>query len=378
MDIKELFNIQARPLNTEAFCKTKNIWDGISKPIDGLGDFETVICRLAQIQGTTAPCIDKRCVLVLCGDHGIVEEGVSQSGQDITKAVAEALGKGISSVCTLAKYSKTDVIPVDMGINCKEKISGVRDEKIACGTANFLNGPAMTKEETLSAIDAGIKLVGELSQKGYEIIATGEMGIGNTTSAAALLSLVLNTDSEMIVGRGAGLDDSGLTRKKEIVKKALAQYEISNSIKSSSSHDDRFTDENYLSGTEAVKERALNILSTFGGFEIGGLVGVFIGGAIYGVPIVIDGVISASAAVISDQIVPGARDYMIPSHAGREKGTGLALERLGLTPFINGNMALGEGTGAVMLFPILDMVIDFYRNAAKFCDYNIEEYQRYQ
>ena len=358
----DIFNIKVCAPSEHIYKTIKNNWDHISKPLDGLGNFEELICTIGAIRGTAKPSVKKRAAVIFCADNGITEEGISQSPKDITLAVARALGSGISSACTLARFAGVDVIPVDVGIDSDEKTGGVRDMKVRKGTRNFLKEPAMTEEETLKAIKTGMDIVKELSDKGYDIISTGEMGIGNTTTSAAILSELLEIDSDMITGRGAGLDDAGLLRKKQVIKEASNKYGF-----------------DALSGDEKISEneRAFSILMTLGGLDIAALTGAFIGGAVCGIPVVIDGVISATAALIADKLVPGTRDYMIASHAGREAGCRLALEELSLRPYLEGNMALGEGTGALMLFPLIDMTLDFYNNAAKFEDYKIEDYTRF-
>ncbi len=357
MDTESFFNnINIDKPDEAIFIKAKNNWDHISKPIDGLGDFETLICRIAGIQGKEQPDIGKRALIVMCSDNGIVDEGVSQSDKSITFAVAEALGKGISSACTLAKHAGVDVRPVDIGICSDEVPDGVINKKISKGTKNFLKEPAMSSEQMLSAIEAGIDIVRGLKDEGYGIIATGEMGIGNTTTSTAVLSALLKIDSDDITGRGAGLDNSGLERKKAVIRDALSLYSF-----------DEF---------ENDRDRAFEICRTFGGYDIAGMVGLFTGAAIFHIPIVIDGFISATSAVITKMLLPGTEDYMIPSHLGREDGIKTALNYLGLRPYINGNMALGEGTGALMLFPLIDMAMDYYERGAKFSDYKIEEYTR--
>ena len=357
LDKKYLFELKIDKPDDQVFCRIKANWDSVSKPIDGLGDFEELICRIGASQGTDNPRTKRRAALIFCADNGIVEEGVSQSDKEITFAVAKALGNGISSACHLGRHAGVRVIPVDIGIDSDEKIEGVRDLKVTKGTKNFLKEPAMTEDETLCAIEAGISLVKELKEAGTDIISTGEMGIGNTTTSTACLSALLYANSEKITGRGAGLDDMGFDRKKKVIAEALAKYDF-----------EKCNDE---------KERAFEILRTLGGLDIAALMGTFIGGAIHHIPVVIDGVISATAACFAETILPGARDYMIASHSGREDGTSLALGSLGLKPYIAGNMALGEGTGAIMLFPLLDMVADYYENGARFSDYEIDEYERF-
>ena len=351
MNLEELLEIKIKAPDQSFYFAAKNKWDHISKPLDGLGDFEELVCKIAAIQGTDNPLAKKRAAVIFCSDNGIVDEGISQSSKDITLSVAKALGSGISSACTLARFAKVEVIPVDIGIDSDNEIDGVRDMKVSKGTKDFLIEPAMSEADTLKAINCGIELVKELSEKGYEIISTGEMGIGNTTTSAAVLSALLGIDSDRVTGRGAGLDDEGLARKKKVIRDALDKY--------------------------GAFENAFRILRILGGLDIAALCGVFIGGAVYHIPVVIDGVISATSALVAEKLIPGVKDYAIASHSGREAGCRLVLDELGLSPYLNGNMALGEGTGALMLFPVLDMVFDFYNNAAKFSDYEIEEYKRF-
>ena len=356
LDFKELTELKIDAPDREFFEKVRKTWDSISKPIDGLGDFEKTVCRIAAIQRTDRPDISKRAAVIFCADNGIVEEGISQSGKEITLSVARALGSGISSACTLAKSAGVTVVPVDVGIDADESISGVRDMKVRKGTENFLKAPAMTEREALLAIEHGIELVKELSDGGVKIISTGEMGIGNTTTTTATLSALLNMNPDELTGRGAGLSDEGLARKRFVIKKGIEKYSFDN--------------------IKDPAEKAFEILRCLGGLDIAALSGAFIGGALYHVPMVIDGVISATAALVAEALLPGTKDCLIPSHKGREKGNALALSRLGLKPLIGGNMALGEGTGAIMLFPVLDIVLYYYRNGAKFSDYHIDEYRR--
>ncbi|RKM59753.1 nicotinate-nucleotide--dimethylbenzimidazole phosphoribosyltransferase [Butyrivibrio sp. CB08] len=346
---EKLSKLNIEPPSAAIYQASRDKWDGISKPIDGLGDFEKVVARIAAIQGTVAPSLDKRAAVIMCSDNGVVEEGISQTGKEITKAVAAALGSGISTACTLGRSAKVDIIPVDMGIDCDETIDGVIDLKVRKGTRNFVKEPAMTEDETLLAIERGIELTKDLAAKGYKVIATGEMGIGNTTTSAGVLSALLHEDSEEIVGRGSGLDDAGLSRKREVVKAAVNKYGAGD---------------------------ALEILACLGGYDIAGLCGLCIGAALSHLPVVVDGVISTTAALVAERLVPGVKEYVIPSHAGREKGNLMALGKLGLAPLIEGNMALGEGTGAIMLFPLLDVVMDYYLGGAEFSDYSIDEYKR--
>ena len=354
---EKLFAIKPETPDGEIYSRIKYKWDHLSKPIDAFGDFEEAVCRIGAIRKTDMPRLDKRSLLVFCSDNGIVGEGVSQTGSEVTLQVARMLGKGVSSANTLAKSVAAECIPVNVGIDTDEDIEGV----LACsrrrGSRNFLREPAMTEEEALYAINAGMELAGELAGKGSDILLTGEMGIGNTTTSTALLCLLRDCDPGEVTGRGAGLDDEGLKRKKAVIAKAVALY----------------GGKTYNS----EKEKAFEALCSVGGYDIAAMCGTFIGGAVYGLPVVIDGLISAVAALVAEMMVPGCREYMLASHCGREYGISGILESLGLKAFINGNMALGEGTGALMLLPLLDTVLAYYLNASTFVQGGIKEYERF-
>jgi nicotinate-nucleotide--dimethylbenzimidazole phosphoribosyltransferase len=366
---EKLFELKIEPPNPDILRTAGRKWDGISKPIDGLGDFERIVSRIAAIEGDIQPSIDKRAAVIFCADNGIVEEGISQAGSEITAAVARALGSGISTACTLGRSAKVDVVPVDIGIGCSEAIEGVMDLKVRKGTRNFLKEPALTKEEALLAIERGMELAVDLHKKGYRALATGEMGIGNTTTSAAVLSALLHIDSDMIVGRGSGLDDSGLQKKRNVVRQGLMKYGFAPA--------ELKTESLGMDAAVSDRVRAFDVLCSVGGLDIAGLAGLCIGCATSHMPVVLDGLISTTAALVAERLVPGVKDYLIPSHEGREKGNILALKALGHTPLIKGNMALGEGTGAIMLFPVLDVVMDYYLGGAKFDDYSIDEYKRF-
>ncbi|MBR6404066.1 MAG: nicotinate-nucleotide--dimethylbenzimidazole phosphoribosyltransferase [Eubacterium sp.] len=377
----ELFDIKIEELDSYVYGKCKLKWDLLAKPIDGFGDFEDAISKIAAIQGTANPDISKRAVVIFCADNGIVEEGVSQCGPEVTRKVAENLGAGKSTVCVLGKKIRVNIYPIDIGIKGTEKIEGVLDRKVCEGTKNFLEEPAMSEEEVLKAIVTGMNLARDLKYAGYTILASGEMGIGNTTTSTALLSTLMYIQPHNLTGRGAGLDDAGLERKRNVIKQGIRKYS------DGFGKDDLYLNAVYRSNVSGIfeknvaglktKEYALHILSSLGGLDIAGLVGLMIGGAMYRIPIVLDGLITGAAAVCAELIVPGVKDFLIPSHKGKENGNEQALEYLGLKPYINGNMALGEGTGAVMLFPLLDAIIEYYRNGSDFDSYDMEAYKRY-
>lgn len=359
MTKEELLSLRISEISKDAYNEARYQWDHIMKPLDGLGDFEEIICRIAAIQRQVCPKFVKRELVVFCADNGIVARNVTQSSQDVTMTVACALGKNNSSACLLAKSANVQVIPVDIGINCVEHIPGVLNKKVSYGTHDFLDEPAMSEGQMLEAIEVGIELVRERKKVGVDLIATGEMGIGNTTTSAAVLAALTGIDSDSLVGRGAGLDDERLINKRKVVRAGIEKYQ------------------NVYGSITDTRKRALEILRCLGGLDIAAMCGVFIGGAKYSVPIVIDGFISAVSALLAQSIVDGVNEYMIPSHSGREIGIMKALDILKLKPFINGNMALGEGTGALMVIPLLDMMLDFYRDGSRFDDASMAAYQRF-
>ena len=327
-------------------------WDAVAKPLDGMGRFEALTAQIGAILGSPQIDIGKKAVLIFCADNGIVEEGVSQSGQEVTAAVAEEMGKGISSVGKMAAWVGADTIPVDIGIGSSGRIEGVLRRSIRCGTRNFKHMPAMTEEEAVRAVFTGIELAGDCKKKGYRLLATGEMGIGNTTTSSAVSAALLNCSAETVTGRGAGLDDERLLRKKRVIQEALEKYGL-------------------------YDAEPFEVLRTVGGLDLAGLAGVCIGGACFHIPVVLDGVISLTAALLAERLVPGTRQFLLPSHKGREPAAGMLLKELDLEPVIDGQMALGEGTGAVMMFALLEMALCVYQKRTTFSDIRIEPYERY-
>lgn len=344
---------QIRPLDEKSMEMARLKWSKVAKPLNSLGTLEECIIKMSGIRETWQPHIEKRALLILCGDNGIVEEGVTQTGQEVTAIVTENMTEGNSSVCIMAEQANVDVFPVDMGV-ARDLKPGTRykliSKKVSYGTKNFRKEPAMTRAEAVKSIIAGISLVEELAEKGYRLIATGEMGIGNTTTSSAVSSMILKKNPEELTGRGAGLSDEGLGRKVQVIREAIEKY-----------------------GPEC--RDVVDILAHVGGFDLAGLTGVFIGGAVCRIPILVDGFISASAALCAERIYPGCRDYMLASHVSAEPAGKLLLDELGLTPFIQAGMCLGEGSGAVAAVPLIDMAYGVYKKMSSFQDICIEEYK---
>lgn len=350
----DLTKIVIKDYHIESYNQVKVNWDRVAKPLNGLGRFEEMIACIGGITGNANVDISKRAIIAMCADNGVVEEGVSQSGQEVTAIVASFMGTNSSSVGKMAKVAGADVYPVDIGINTDDIIPGVLSHKVAKGTRNFLKEPAMTEPEVLEAIGVGIDMVRLLRDKGYGLIGTGEMGIGNTTTSSAIATALLGVEAEAVTGRGAGLSDEGLCKKLDVIRQALIKYNLSED------------------------SDAFEVLMKVGGLDIAGLTGVFIGGAIYGVPIVIDGVISAVAALLAHRLVPGTQKYMLASHRSKEPAVNKIFEALDLYPVIDGQLALGEGTGAVMLFGLLDIAMALYESDTSFEEMKIDQYERYE
>ncbi len=328
-------------------------WDSVAKPLDGLGKLESITAQIGAIIGTDVLDIRKKAVIVMCADNGIVEEGISQSGQEVTAIVAKNMTRNESSVCKMAERIGADVIPVDIGINRIEKIPGLLDRNIRCGTRNFRKEPSMTEEETVRAIAAGMDMVFTCKQDGYQLLATGEMGIGNTTTSSAVTAALLKCEADWVTGRGAGLSDEKLIRKRQVIQEAIEKWHLYDA--------DAFT-----------------VLRTVGGLDLAGLVGVCIGGALYHIPIVLDGVISLAAALTAERILPGTKEYLIPSHKGKEPAVKMLLDELDMDAVIEADMALGEGTGAVMMMSLLDIALSVYSSRTTFSDIRIDQYERYE
>ena len=356
---QDLFTINIDDLNKTMYDQVKKNWDALAKPLDGLGDFEEIICRIGGITGEVPKYISRKALVIFCADNGVVREGVSQTGKEVTTMVAALMGENASSVGRMTKNYPIEIIPVDIGMDCDDTPAGVLPRKVQHITGDILIEAAMSEEDCLKAIETGIEIATMCKDRGFHIAATGEMGIGNTTTSTALYSALTNENPDEITGRGAGLTDEALVCKKKVIRDALIFHGLDKE-------------------NDTTKETAFNALRSVGGFDIAGLTGFFIGCAMNHIPVVIDGFISAVAALTAERICSGVREYMIASHRGRETGCMRALDHLGLKPVIDGSMALGEGTGAVMIFPILDMVFDLFMSGTTFADSDIDQYERYE
>ena len=342
---------QVTPTDETARIAAQKHWDSIAKPLGSFGELEHLITRIAAVQGREIPTIRKRTVAVLCADHGVVEEGVTQTGSEVTALCADAIAAGTSNVNVIAASVGCEVLAVDLGMKHAGSHPALLDRRIAAGTQNITKMPAMTRGQCEQAIVTGMDIVRDLKAQGTDIVLTGEMGIGNTTPTAALASVLLGIAPETVTGRGAGLDDAGLARKRSAVRRALSRCTCG-------------------------ADDPVGLLAELGGFEIAGMTGQFLGGAVYRVPVVIDGVISAVAACLAKRIAPLSADYMLASHcSGEPAGEGL-LQDLGLEAVIRAGLRLGEGTGALLLLPLLDSALALYCGSHRFDTLQIAPYEK--
>lgn len=347
MTISEMIS-SIQPADEAAKHASAVRWDAVAHPLGSLGLLEDATVRLAGVQRSQAVDISKRAVVVMCADNGVVCEGVTQTGQEVTAIVSANMARGASSVCCMGRIAGADVFPVDIGVSVP--VEGVIQRNIRRGTANLAAGPAMTRDEAETAVLTGAAIAGELAGKGYRLLATGEMGIGNTTTSAAVASVLLNKDPALVTGRGAGLSTEGLHKKIDAIRRGL-------------------------SVNRPDPSDPLDVLAKVGGLDIAGLTGVFLGGALHRVPVVIDGFISSVAALAAARLCPAAADAMLASHASDEPAGNLVLDALGLRAPIHAGMRLGEGTGAVALMPLLDMALAVYREMVSFEDTSIDAYE---
>ena len=347
LELKKLL-AEITPPDETARAAAHAHWASLAKPLGGLGRLETMLEDAAALTGSAELDISRRAVLVLCADNGVVAQGVSQTDQSVTRAVAENLAARRTSVCQMAKTAHCEVLPVDMGI-AGEPVPGVMDCRLASGTKDFTVGPAMSREQAVEAIAKGIGLVRMQKQRGIALLATGEMGIGNTTTSSAVASVLLNQPVEVMTGRGAGLSDEGLRRKVDAIKEGIWVNQPDSSD-------------------------PLDVLAKLGGFDIAGLCGVFLGGALENVPVLMDGFISGVAALCAVRLCPAAEKAVFASHCSTEPAAKLVLEMLGKTPLLTAELHLGEGTGAVASIPLWDMALAVYQNCYSFTEGGIAPY----
>lgn len=328
---RELDKILAEiaPLDKGAMNRVRARVDNLTKPRGSLGRMEDLAVQLAGIHGDFPPRQARKRVVVMAADHGVAAEGVSAYPSEVTAQMVANFAAGGAAINVLGALGEVEVAVVDVGVTLDVDLPAVKKVRVRAGTGNMLREAAMTRGETLEAILAGVACAEEAYGEGVSLLATGEMGIGNTTASSAVMAAITGYEPALVVGRGTGLDEKALQHKREVVAGALARH-------------------------RPPADDPLAVLSLVGGLEIAALAGLIIGAARRRIPLVIDGFISSTAALVAVEMAPRVRDYLVPSHLSSEAGHALLLDYLGLTAYINMGMRLGEGTGAVLAMHLVD------------------------
>ncbi len=331
-----------KPINPDYIANACRRLDSLTKPRGSLGKLEEFAKRVVAITENTKPRLDKKAVFVLAGDHGVVEEGVSAYPKEVTREMVYNFLRGGAGINALSRHTGADVFVVDVGVDWDFRgTEGLIIKKVKRGTKNFIKEPVMTVDEAKKCVEVGIELAEDKIRRRYNFIAVGDMGMGNTTPSAAVICAFTGLNPKEVVGHGTGINDDVWNHKIITVEKAL---ELHNPDPNS----------------------AIDILSKLGGFEIGGIAGVILGGASRRVPVVVDGFVSSAGATVALGICPNVKDYIFFSHKSAEGGHGLVLKKLGVEPILDLDMRLGEGTGAVLGMFIIEAGIKAYNEMATF------------
>lgn len=339
--------LRAIPLpDSAAMLRAQQHIDGLLKPPGSLGRLESLAVQLAGMPGLKGvPHVNGKAMLVMCADHGVWDEGVAVSPKVVTAIQAANMTRGTTGVCVLAAQAGAKVHVIDVGIDA-EPIPGVVNMRVARGCGNIAEGPAMSRSQAEELLLEVIRYTHELAKDGVTLFGVGELGMANTTPAAAIISVLTGSDAEEVVGIGANLPLSRVGNKVDVVRRAIA-------VNQPDRHD------------------GVDVLAKVGGFDLVGMAGVMLGAASCGLPVVLDGFLSYSAALAACQIAPQIKPYLIPSHFSAEKGARTALAHLELDPYLNMGMRLGEGSGAALAMPIVEAACAMYNNMGQLAASNI-------
>lgn len=346
--LNKLLN-EIAPLDIKSMKAAQKRLDSLTKPLGSLGKLEDIIVKLSGINASASPKIDKKAIVVMCSDNGVVEEGVSSCPKSVTASVTCNFTRGITAVNVLSRLTNAKDVIVDIGVDADIENPLILNKKIRKGTWNMAKGPAMTEEEAINGIMTGINIVKDLKAEGINLLGTGEMGIGNTSTSSAITAVFTGQPIEKLVGIGSGLSKEAYINKIEVIKRAIEinKPDVNNPI---------------------------DVLAKVGGFDIAGLTGCFLGAAIYRVPILIDGFISAASALTAIRINPIVKEYMFTSHGSAEPGSDVIMKALDMEPMLNLNMRVGEGTGTALGFQLFDAAMAAYTQMGTFDDAEIKQY----
>ncbi len=335
-------------LDERAISAARARQDILTKPAGSLGTLEEISTKVAGITGNAMPKMKDKVIITMAGDHGVTDDGVSAYPKEVTAQMVYNFLNDGAAINVLARHAGARVVIVDMGVAVDFTHERLVAKKIAYGTANMAKGPAMSYEDAVRSIEAGIEVFESEAKKGVDIIGVGDMGIGNTTSSSAIVAVITGEDVEKVTGRGTGIDDAGLEKKIAVIEEAI-----------------RVNKPN-------IKD-AIDVLAKVGGFEIGGMAGVILAAASHRVPVVIDGFISGTAALVAYGLAPAVKDYMIAAHRSVERGHSVTLDYIGLKPLLDLDMRLGEGTGAALGISIVDAACKILGEMATFEDAGVSE-----
>ncbi len=350
-------------LDSGIMAKAQAKLDNLTKPQGSLGSLEELAKQIVGITGNLNPKFLKKSIIVMAADHGVVDEGVSAYPREVTPQMVYNFLNGGAGINVLARHVGADVLVVDIGIAAEleeskqlneqknftnESIKILINKKIDFGTKNMAIGPAMTVEQAYASVEAGIEVAERIIKNGYDIIGTGDMGIGNTTASSAIAACICGVDAGLVTGYGTGIDETGFKNKVNVIRRALET-------------------------NKPDRSDGFDVLAKVGGFEIGGIAGVILGCAANKIPVVIDGFISGAGALIAEAIAPESRNYMIASHCSVEKGHKIMLEKLKLKPLFNFDMRLGEGTGAAIGISIAEASIKILNEMATFGEAGVSQ-----
>lgn len=328
-------------LDETAMRIAKERQDKLTKPTSSLGTLEDISVQIAGMRGNPTPKIEDKVIITMAGDHGVTDAGVSAYPKEITGQMIYNFLSGGAAINVLARHVGARVVVVDMGVAVDIESETLVDKKIGYGTANMINGPAMTYEDAVRSIEAGIEVLELEAEKGMDIVGVGDMGIGNTTPSSAIAAVITGAAVKEVTGRGTGIDDETLEGKIKVIEGAI-RVNIPN------------------------KKDPIDVLAKVGGFEIGGMAGVMLAAASRRIPVVIDGFVSGAAALIAYEIAPAVKDYMIAAHRSVERGHSVVFDYIGLKPLLDLDMRLGEGTGAALGISIVEAACKILNEMATF------------
>lgn len=340
---------QIGPLNEAVMEQTQARLNILTKPLGSLGVLEQLAKQVAGITGEVVPKVGKKVVIVMAGDHGVVEEGVSAFPQETTVGMVRNFVDGGAGINVLSRHVGAEVRVVDVGVKTEVDYPGVVQAKVKTGTDNMAKGPAMSRAEAIAAVEVGINQAKLAIEAGATMLATGEVGIGNTTPSSAVVAVLGGCPVELVTGRGTGINDQALHNKQEVIQRAIEL-------------------------NQPNPEDPLDVLAKVGGLDIAGMAGVILGAAANRLPVVIDGFISSAAALVAIKLAPHTKAYMIGSHGSMEPGHRLAMEALGLKPILQLEMRLGEGTGAALGMGMVDASLKILGEMATFADAGIADH----